>query len=171
MPNTHPNCRSIKWLYTLSQTFVTFVINLKPNCWQSIWETILSTLVIGLHKTGAHITSFIVLYCIVHQLSNASVQWHSQYDKTYVRAQLGGVGGSSGFLLSLLYNVALHRYHHAFYHSAWRCGTKVRCQTCDQEVMGLSQLGRNCITSLGKLLTPTCLNTDCFYYYMESLNW
>jgi len=30
--------------------------------------------------------------------------------------------------------------------------------------------GRNCVTTLGKLFTPTCLDVDSLRYYMELLN-
>jgi len=30
--------------------------------------------------------------------------------------------------------------------------------------------GHNCVMTLGKLLTPICLDTDSICYYMESLN-
>ena len=30
--------------------------------------------------------------------------------------------------------------------------------------------GRSCVTTLGKLLTPTCLDAESLRYYMESLN-
>jgi len=32
-----------------------------------------------------------------------------------------------------------------------------------------SRLGRSCITTLGKLFTPTCLDADSLHYYMVSL--
>ena len=31
--------------------------------------------------------------------------------------------------------------------------------------------GRCCVTTRGKLFTPTCLHADSLRYYMESLNW
>ena len=31
--------------------------------------------------------------------------------------------------------------------------------------------GRSCVTTLGKLFTPTCLDAESLRYYMESLNW
>ena len=34
-----------------------------------------------------------------------------------------------------------------------------------------SRSGRSCVTTLGKLFTPTCLDAESLRYYMESLNW
>jgi len=53
----------------------------------------------------------------------------------------------------------------------WHRGATVRCSTCDQEVAGsIPGSGRNCVTTMGKSLTPACLDADSIRYYMESLN-
>jgi len=53
----------------------------------------------------------------------------------------------------------------------WRCGATVGCWTCYQEVVGsIPESGRNCVTTVGKSLTPACLDADSLHYYMESLN-
>jgi len=45
------------------------------------------------------------------------------------------------------------------------------CWTCDQEVVGsIPGSGRSCVTTMGKSLTPACLDADSLRYYMESLN-
>jgi len=31
--------------------------------------------------------------------------------------------------------------------------------------------GRGCVTTLGKVFTPNCLDTDTLLWYIESLNW
>jgi len=49
-----------------------------------------------------------------------------------------------------------------------RCGAAVVCWTCDQEVAGsISGSGSNCVTTVGKSLTPSCLDADSLRYYME----
>jgi len=53
----------------------------------------------------------------------------------------------------------------------WRCGATVGCWTCDQEVVGsIPGSGRSCVTTVGKSLTPACLDADSLRYYMESLS-
>ena len=51
----------------------------------------------------------------------------------------------------------------------WRGGAAVGCCTCDQEVVGsIPGLVPMCVTTVGKSLTPACLDADSFRYYKWS---
>ena len=53
----------------------------------------------------------------------------------------------------------------------WRGGATVGRWTCDQEVVSsIPGSGRSCVTTVGKSITPACLDADSLRYYMESLN-
>ena len=53
----------------------------------------------------------------------------------------------------------------------WRGGVTVRRRTSDQEVEGsIPGSGRNGVSTLGKLFTPTRLDADSLRYCMESLH-
>jgi len=48
----------------------------------------------------------------------------------------------------------------------WRGGATVGRWTCDQEVVGsIPGSGRSCVTTVGKSITPACLDADSLRYY------
>ena len=46
-----------------------------------------------------------------------------------------------------------------------------RYKTASRQRRLCPRSGRSCVTTLGKLFTPTCVDADSLRYYMESLNW
>ena len=91
-------------------------------------------------------------HCILMCVVSYSTRCQLHHSSTWVSPCC--VSKRCSFITALINNCLIFRTTCTI--NCRRCGVATSCWTCDQYVVGSSPTGLSCVTTLGKLFTPTC---------------